>query len=86
MTFGEALTIAMKERGTNANRIANASGVSRFYISKLVNGEIKDPTWAKACAIIQALDMKPSEFEELTKGEYIYAVVDISNKDEGDVQ
>lgn len=79
MTFGEALTTAMSERGTNANRVAKASGVSRFYISKLVNGEIKDPTWAKACAIIDALNMEPSEFQTL-QARVEYAVVTLPEK------
>lgn len=62
MTFGEALTIAMDAHNTNANRIAIASGVSRSYISKLISGKVAEPTWTKACALIAALDMKPSEF------------------------
>lgn len=81
MAFGEALTVAMRERGTNANRVAKASGVSRFYISKLVNGEIRDPTWAKACAIIGALEMKPSEFQELQR-RCEYAVVELPEGDD----
>lgn len=70
MTFGQALTVAMKANNTNANRLAVASGVSRFYISKLVHGEIKEPTWAKACAIIHALDMNTSEFQTLMESDH----------------
>lgn len=81
MAFGDALTEAMRERGTNANRVAKASGVSRFYISKLVNGEIKDPTWAKACAIIDALEMKPSEFREFQE-QVEYAAIELPKGDD----
>lgn len=62
MTFGEALTVAMQERNTNANRVSVSSGVSRSYISKLISGKITDPTWIKACALISALNMQPSDF------------------------
>ncbi len=65
MTFGEALSVAMEQRGMSARNICERSGVSAPYISKLLNGKFSDPTWTKACAIISALDMTPDEFRQL---------------------
>lgn len=70
MTFGEALRTSMVERGINATTIAMNSGVSKSYISKLLSGDFKDPTWLKACAIIDALGMKPSEFQALMERDH----------------
>lgn len=69
MTFYEALEIAMNERGMNATTVATKSGVGKSYLSKMKRGDFKDPTWGKACAIIEALDMKPSEFLEIMESD-----------------
>lgn len=62
MTFGEALFKEMYERKMTATVLARRSGVSDQYISKLLNGKVKEPTWPKACALIDALDMATDEF------------------------
>ena len=68
MTFAEALEIAMEERGLKAVDVAERSGISASYLSKLATGRVKEPTWQKACAIIDALGMTPDEFRRLQEG------------------
>lgn len=64
MTFADAVRKAMSERSMNAKELAEKSGVQTPYISKLLSGKIKEPTWAKACAIVDALGMNVDEFRE----------------------
>lgn len=64
MTFAEAVRRAMDTKGLDAKTLSERSGVNAPYISKLLNGKIKEPTWAKACAIIDALDMGVDEFKQ----------------------
>lgn len=65
MTFAEAIIYAMDERHLEASELSELSGVNKPYISKLVNGKIKEPTWGKACALIEALGFTVDEFRTL---------------------
>lgn len=62
MTFADAVREAMNSQSMDAKTLVEKSGVNAPYISKLLNGKIKEPTWAKACAIIDALGMTVDEF------------------------
>ena len=64
MTFAEAVRKAMDERSIEAKDLVERSGINAPYVSKLLNGKIKEPTWAKACSIIEALGMSVDEFRE----------------------
>lgn len=65
MTFGEALGIALERQEMKAAELSERSGVSASYISKLFSGRVKEPTWSKANAIIDALGITPSEFRKI---------------------
>lgn len=69
MTFAEAVWRAMTIRSMEAKELAEKSGVNAPYISKLFSGKIKEPTWAKACALIDALGMTVDEFREFQRSE-----------------
>lgn len=69
MTFAEAVQKIMIERSMEAKELSEKSGVQPPYISKLLNGKIKEPTWAKACAIIDALGMDVEEFRRLQESD-----------------
>lgn len=64
MTFADAVKKAMDKRSMDAKDLVEKSGVNAPYISKLLNGKIKEPTWTKACAIIDALDMTVDQFRD----------------------
>jgi transcriptional regulator with XRE-family HTH domain len=64
MTFAQVVRVLMDEQGLGAKELAERSGVTAPYLSKLMNGKIKEPTWAKACAIIDALGIDVDEFRK----------------------
>lgn len=70
MTFADAVKKAMNKRSMDAKDLVEKSGVNAPCISKLLNGKIKEPTWAKACAIIDALDMTVDEFRDYQSESY----------------
>lgn len=65
MKFVDAMKVLMQERGMNSKRLSEASGVSTQYISKLMVGKVLDPTWPKACKIIDALGVTTDEFRAI---------------------
>lgn len=68
MTFADAVRKVMESKSMDAKCLVEKSGVNAPYISKLLNGKIKEPTWAKACAIIDALELTVDEFREIQEG------------------
>lgn len=54
----------MVERGLKSVDLADEV-ITVQYVSKLVTGRTKSPTWDKAVYIIEKLDMTPSEFRAL---------------------
>lgn len=64
MSFGKTLKRVMEERGMKAVDLADEK-ITVQYISKLVTGRTKSPTWDKAVYIAEKLGMTPSEFRAL---------------------
>lgn len=64
MSFGKTLKMVMDERGLKAVDLADEM-ITVQYISKLVHGRTKSPTWEKAVHIAKRLGMTPSEFRAL---------------------
>ena len=62
LTFYETLSIVMRNRGMTAAELCEKAGLHQSYLSKLKSGRMKEPTWEKAVAICEALDMTPVEF------------------------
>lgn len=69
MNFAQAMHQLMLEREMTAKELADLSGVNAPYVSRLLSGKIKEPTWEKACAIIDALGVTVDEFKELQESE-----------------
>lgn len=65
MTFADVVRQTMAKLDMESKQLAELSGVGAPYISKLLNGKIKEPTWAKACAIIDALGLTVDEFRDI---------------------
>ncbi|WP_298625467.1 helix-turn-helix transcriptional regulator [uncultured Senegalimassilia sp.] len=65
LTFGETIKLALRMKGLTASQLSEKSGVQQSYLSRVINGKILDPTWSKARAIIDALDMTIEEFRDL---------------------
>ena len=64
MSFGKTLKRVLDERGLRAIALADES-LSTQYLSKLITGRTKSPTWDKALNIIEKLGMTPSEFRSI---------------------
>ena len=69
MTFAEAMQVVMDRKGLKAVDVSERSGVAASYLSKLATGRVKEPTWSKACAILDGLGMEPAEFRALMESE-----------------
>lgn len=54
----------MAERGLKSVDLADGV-ITVQYVSKLVTGRTKRPTWDKAVYIVEKLGMTPSEFRSL---------------------
>jgi len=65
MTFYDALTIAMDERGMEMPELCEKTGFYASYFSKLKSGHIKDVTWQKALVICDALGITPDQLMEI---------------------
>lgn len=54
----------MKEKNISQMVLANKVGVKQQYISKIVLGHIKSPSFDLVCKIADALDIDINEFRE----------------------
>ena len=66
MTFYETLAFILDEKGIKPADLSAKSGIDQSYFSKLKSGHTKDVTWEKALKIIDALDMTPNEFHDVS--------------------
>ena len=64
MAFTETLKAVMKAKNLRAVDISSEEDTSP-YLSRLLNGKVKEPTWQKALVIIKSLDMTVDDFCEL---------------------
>lgn len=64
-TFGETLSGYLGANGISKKELARRSGISSPYITQLANGKILNPTFDKACAIVDALGLTTDEFRAL---------------------
>lgn len=64
MAFTETLKEAMKAKNLRSVDIVSDE-VTAPYLSRLINGKVKEPTWQKALTIISSLGMTVEEFCEL---------------------
>ena len=64
MAFTETLKAVMKAKNLRAVDIASDE-VTSPYLSRLLNGKVKEPTWQKALVIIKSIDMTVDDFCEL---------------------
>lgn len=62
MKFGEAVSYYLREKNMSAGELSRRTGFSTAYISKLRSGQCADPTFQRAIAIINALDVDMDDF------------------------
>lgn len=78
-SFGKVLAQVMEENGMSQKRLASESGVSQAYVSRIISGYVKDPTFAKARAMLNALDVDLDDFAERQE-RYEYEVVSLDEE------
>lgn len=76
MEYRYILMDLLNEKGVTKSELAQRIGKSRSYVSQLLNGKIKEPTFGMAIEIASALD---------TNIEYFVVNLDDDNED-GDSQ
>lgn len=64
--FADTLRALMDEKNAKACDLVNGD-ITAQYLSKLLNGKVKDPTWDKALAIIDSLGITVDEFYKRDK-------------------
>lgn len=64
MAFTETLKAVMDAKNLRSVDITSDE-ITAPYLSRLLNGKVKEPTWQKALVIINSLDMTVDEFCDL---------------------
>nr|DAM04676.1 MAG TPA: hypothetical protein [Caudoviricetes sp.] len=64
MAFTETLKAVMDAKNLRSVDITSDE-ITAPYLSRLLKGKVKDPTWQKALVIINSLDMTVDEFCDL---------------------
>lgn len=64
--FADTLKALMNEKNVKACDLVSEC-ITAQYLSKLLNGRVKDPTWDKALAIIDSLGITVDEFYKRDK-------------------
>ena len=66
-TFGDTLKEILEERGMEQKELCKLAGENSAYISRVVGGEVKNPSFAKGCSICEALAISVDEFRRLQR-------------------
>ena len=67
MTFYQTFVLALEAKDMTIADVCEKTGIYPSYFSKLKSGHMKDVTWERALAIINALGMTPNEFYALQR-------------------
>ncbi|AEB07387.1 transcriptional regulator [Coriobacterium glomerans PW2] len=68
MSFSTALAAALRHKGLREADIVGGD-ISSSYISRLLSGQLREPTWPKACEIVDRLGMSLEEFRSLSESD-----------------
>jgi transcriptional regulator with XRE-family HTH domain len=60
--LGQRLALCLSEQGMSESDLAARSGVSQSYISRILRGQVTNPTIEFAMRLAHALNMTVSEF------------------------
>lgn len=68
MTFGEMLVILIDRSGITQTELAERCGMSKQAITELIKGRAKEPSFSKAVAMAEVLDVSLSEMVDMLRG------------------
>lgn len=69
MLYQDVIKAALKRKNMNACELAQKIGTSRGYISQMLSGKVKDPSFKRTLAICRALDLPIVSLAELIENE-----------------
>ena len=75
LPFGERLKLIRKQRGYNISELADRSGVTQSYISKIEAGDKQDPGWQVVVKLADALNVPIDAFRDNSQIP-LYAIID----------
>lgn len=69
MLYQNIIKDALKRKNMNASELAQKIGTSRGYISQMLSGKVKDPSFKRTLAICRVLDLSVESLAELIEDE-----------------
>lgn len=69
MLYQNIIKDALKRKNMNASELAQKIGTSRGYVSQMLSGKVKDPSFKRTLAICRVLDLSVESLAELIEDE-----------------
>ncbi len=69
MLYQDVIKDALKRKNMNASELAQKIGTSRGYISQMLSGKVKDPSFKRTLAICRVLDLSVEALAEFIEDE-----------------
>lgn len=65
MLYQDVIKDALKSKNMNAGELAQKIGTSRGYVSQMLSGKVKDPSFKRTLAICRVLGLSVESLAEL---------------------
>ncbi|MES5161063.1 helix-turn-helix transcriptional regulator [Fannyhessea vaginae] len=69
MLYQDAIKDALKRKNMSASELAQKIGTSRGYVSQMLSGKVKDPSFKRTLAICRVLGLSIQSLAELIEDE-----------------
>lgn len=69
MLYQNIIKNALKRKNMNASELAQKIGTSRGYVSQMLSGKVKDPSFKRTLAICRVLGLSIESLAELIEDE-----------------
>lgn len=69
MLYQNIIKDALKRKNMNASELAQKIGTSRGYVSQMLSGKVKDPSFKRTLAICRVLGLSIESLAELIEDE-----------------
>lgn len=69
MLYQDVIKDALKRKNMNASELAQKIGTSRGYVSQMLSGKVKDPSFKRTLAICRVLGLSIESLAELIDDE-----------------
>lgn len=69
MLYQDVIKDALKRKNMTASELAEKVGTSRGYISQMLSGKVKDPSFTRTLAICRILGLSVEQLAELIEND-----------------